>query len=75
MGSPKQKRAPLLFKQSDVVRGIRAAKEAGLGDVRFEISNNGALRFTPINGQQAAKEDGWDKAIDNAAAKVRPGVR
>lgn len=56
-------RAPLTFKQSDVARAIRAAKDAGLEVREVRVDKDGAhvIIGKPVEAE-AARRNSWDGA-------------
>jgi hypothetical protein len=55
-------RAPSTFRQSDITKAIRAARKAGVENVRLEITKDGKLVIitgTPIEPAQAEANE-WD---------------
>lgn len=42
-------RRPARFRQSDVARALRAAKQAGV-NMAVEISTDGVIRIVPVSG-------------------------
>jgi len=58
-------RAPLLFKESDVVRAVKAVRKAGLDIARVEIDSSGkivVIAKTENNGNTDRKTNPWDNA-------------
>ena len=49
-------RAPSIFRQSDITRAIRAARAAGVENVRVDISRDGTT-ISIIVGGEAPKEE------------------
>jgi hypothetical protein len=53
-------RRPLTFKQTDLVRALKAATSAGLKVGRFEIDKNGNIVVIAGDGQQSNSKNEWD---------------
>ena len=50
-------RAPATFRQSDVTKAIRAARKAGVENVRVEIAKDGRIVIVTGRAQPAVQED------------------
>jgi hypothetical protein len=65
-------RGPARFKQSDVARAMKGAKNAGV-DVRVEIALDGNMSIIPLSGSQdPLKTNEWDTVLDKSQTKIRP---
>jgi hypothetical protein len=62
-------RGPARFKQSDVARAMKGAKNAGV-DVRVEIVLDGKMSIIPVKGDDPPKTNEWDEALATPKAKV-----
>jgi len=51
---------PSLFKQRDITRAIRAARAAGVDDVRVEIEKNGKLVVIVGHRHRPDEPNPWD---------------
>ena len=70
-------RAPLKFKQSDIVRALNSARAAGV-DVRgFKIGADGAIEVFAQNVKtpKVAEANSWDEVYAQKTAEVLPGLR
>ena len=50
-------RAPSTFRQSDITKAIRAARKAGVENVRVEIAKDGRIVIVTGGAQPAVQED------------------
>ena len=50
-------RAPATFRQSDITKAIRAARKAGVENVRVEIAKDGRIVIVTGGAQPAVQED------------------
>jgi hypothetical protein len=62
-------RGPARFKQSDVARAMKGAKNAGV-DVRVEIALDGKMSIIPVKADDPPKTNEWDEALATPKAKV-----
>jgi len=56
-------RSPLAFKKLDLMRAIRAAKDAGMSVAGFEIDKSGRIAIkvgAPADDQQLSNPNPWD---------------
>jgi hypothetical protein len=63
-------RAPVSFKERDVIRVVKAIRKAGLKIKLVEIDKSGRIGVTTENGEDAeAPQDRnqWDKALGHEA--------
>jgi hypothetical protein len=62
-------RAPCTFRQSDVVRAIKAVKAAGERVARVEVDSGGKIVIIVGRGESAAPSSNpWDDAVAKLAA-------
>jgi hypothetical protein len=61
----KPRRGPARFRQQDVTRAIKAAKSAGIPNVRVKIDKDGAIVVESGGGEEAtpAPSDEWDDVL------------
>ena len=61
-------RKPSLFKQRDVTRAAKAARAAGLGIAKIEISREGSIIVVPgapaTEGENISELDSWRENRD-----------
>ena len=55
--------APSRFKQSDIVRAVKAAEAAGMRVGRFEIDPSGRIVVIRDSGQEATGPNEWDVVL------------
>ena len=53
-------RAPATFRQSDITRAIRAARAAGVENVRVDITKNGKISIV-VGGEAPKEPNEWDR--------------
>lgn len=71
-------RAPLKFKQSDIVRAVNAVRAAGLVVARTKIGLDGSIELFHGNDNTppAKSANEWDEVLHaQKTAKVLPGLR
>lgn len=53
------------FRQSDLVRALKATRAAGMGDARVEVRSDGTIIVVPGGGGAAspANENPWDEVL------------
>ena len=56
-------RAPATFRQSDITKAIRAARKAGVENVRVEIAKDGRIVIV-TGGAQPAVQDDLDRELE-----------
>ena len=61
-------RAPATFRQSDVTKAIRAARKAGVENVRVEIAKDGRI-VSVTGGAQPAVQDDLDRELEQFRAR------
>ena len=54
---------PLKFKRADVKRLVNAAKEAGLGVSKVEVTNSGDIIIHTKSEDETTGNNRWDKAL------------
>ena len=55
-------RAPATFRQSDITKAIRAARKAGVENVRVEIAKDGRIVIvTAADSEPKAEANEWDR--------------
>jgi len=57
-------RAPSIFRQSDVTRAIRAARAAGVENVRVDITKDGKISIIVGAAVKQAAQDTPEEIID-----------
>ena len=60
-------RAPATFRQSDVTKAIRAARKAGVENVRVEIAKDG--RIVIVTGGAQPVQDDLDRELEQFRAR------
>jgi hypothetical protein len=60
-------RAPATFRQSDITRAIRAARKAGVENVRVEIAKDG--RIVIVTGGAQPVQDDLDRELEQFRAR------
>ena len=60
-------RAPSTFRQSDITRAIRAARKAGVENVRVEIAKDG--RIVIVTGGAQPVQDDLDRELEQFRAR------
>ena len=60
-------RAPSTFRQSDITRAIRAARKAGVENVRDEIAKDG--RIVIVTGGAQPVQDDLDRELEQFRAR------
>jgi hypothetical protein len=61
-------RAPSTFRQSDITKAIRAARKAGVENVRVEIAKDGRIVIV-TGGAQPAVQDDLDRELEQFCAR------
>jgi hypothetical protein len=61
-------RAPATFRQSDITKAIRAARKAGVENVRVEIAKDGRIVIV-TGGAQPAVQDDLDRELEQFCAR------
>jgi hypothetical protein len=61
-------RAPPTFRQSDITKAIRAARKAGVENVRVEIAKDGRIVIV-TGGAQPAVQDDPDRELEQFCAR------
>ena len=61
-------RAPATFRQSDITRAIRAARKAGVENLRVEIAKDGRIVIV-TGGAQPAVQDDLDRELEQFCAR------
>jgi hypothetical protein len=61
-------RAPSTFRQSDITKAIRAARKAGVENVRVEIAKDGRIVIV-TGGAQPAVQDDLDRELEQFRAR------
>ena len=61
-------RAPATFRQSDVTKAIRAARKAGVENVRVEIAKDGRIVIVTGRAQPAVQDD-LDRELEQFRAR------
>jgi hypothetical protein len=61
-------RAPATFRQSDITKAIRAARKAGVENVRVEIAKDGRIVIV-TGGAQPAVQDDLDRELEQFRAR------
>jgi hypothetical protein len=54
-------RAPATFRQSDITKAIRAARKAGVENVRVEIAKDGRIVIVTAEAEPQKSENEWDR--------------
>jgi hypothetical protein len=60
-------RAPSTFRQSDITKAIRAARKAGVENVRVEIAKDG--RIVIVTGGAQPVQDDLDRELEQFRAR------
>jgi len=60
-------RAPATFRQSDITRSMRAARKAGVENVRVEIAKDG--RIVIVTGGAQPVQDDLDRELEQFRAR------
>jgi hypothetical protein len=60
-------RAPATFRQSDITKAIRAARKAGVENVRVEIAKDG--RIVIVTGGAQPVQDDLDRELEQFRAR------
>ena len=60
-------RAPSIFRQSDITKAIRAARKAGVENVRVEIAKDG--RIVIVTGGAQPVQDDLDRELEQFRAR------
>jgi hypothetical protein len=60
-------RAPATFRQSDITKAIRAARKAGVENVRVEIAKDG--RIVIVTGGAQLVQDDLDRELEQFRAR------
>ena len=60
-------RAPATFRQSDITKAIRAARKAGVENVRVEIAKDG--RVVIVTGGAQPVQDDLDRELEQFRAR------
>jgi len=60
-------RAPATFRQSDIIKAIRAARKAGVENVRVEIAKDG--RIVIVTGGAQPVQDDLDRELEQFRAR------
>jgi hypothetical protein len=61
-------RAPATFRQSDITKAIRAARKAGVENVRVEIAKDGRIVIV-TGGALPAVQDDLDRELEQFRAR------
>ena len=61
-------RAPATFRQSDITKAIRAARKAGVENVRVEIAKDGGIVIV-TGGAEPAVQDDLDRELEQFRAR------
>ena len=61
-------RAPSTFRQSDITKAIRAARKAGVENVRVEIAKDGRIVIVTGRAQPAVQDD-LDRELEQFRAR------
>jgi hypothetical protein len=61
-------RAPATFRQSDITKAIRAARKAGVENVRVEIAKDGRIVIV-TGGAEPAVQDDLDRELEQFCAR------
>ena len=61
-------RAPATFRQSDITKAIRAARKAGVENVRVEIAKDGRIVIVTGGAQPAVQAD-LDRELEQFCAR------
>jgi hypothetical protein len=61
-------RAPAIFRQSDITKAIRAARKAGVENVRVEIAKDGRIVIV-TGGAEPAVQDDLDRELEQFRAR------
>jgi hypothetical protein len=61
-------RAPSTFRQSDITKAIRAARKAGVENMRVEIAKDGRIVIV-TGGAQPAVQDDLDLELEQFCAR------
>jgi hypothetical protein len=61
-------RAPATFRQSDITKAIRAARKAGVENVRVEITKDGRIVIVTGEAQPAVRDD-LDRELEQFCAR------
>ena len=61
-------RAPSIFRQSDITKAIRAARKAGVENVRVEIAKDGRIVIVTGRAQPAVQDD-LDRELEQFRAR------
>ena len=62
------RRAPATFRQSDITKAIRAARKAGVENVRVEIAKDGRIVIVTGRAQPAVLDD-LDRELEQFRAR------
>jgi hypothetical protein len=60
-------RTPAIFRQSDITKAIRAARKAGVENVRVEIAKDG--RIVIVTGGAQPVQDDLDRELEQFRAR------
>ena len=60
-------RAPATFRQSDITKAIRAARKAGVENVRVEMAKDG--RIVIVTGRAQPVQDDLDRELEQFRAR------